>query len=400
MAWRNLWRNKRRTLITIASVFFGVLLSTVMSSMQEGSYSSMIDNIVKFYSGYIQIHQENYWDNKTINNSFTLTDSLVKKVSGVSDVTDYTPRLESFALASSESITKGALILGVNPEQENKVTELKRWLTKGNYLSQGDKSIMVAKGLADYLKLDVGDTLVMIGQGYHGISAAGKYAIKGILDFPNPDLNNQTIYMDLGACQDFFSATNLVTALVIMVKDEYHLNAAMRALKSRISSPYSVMSWDEMQPEILQLINADRAGGVIMKMILYVLIGFGIFGTVMMMVMERRREMGVMVAIGMRRYKLASVLFFETIYIGLVGVLAGFIGSIPLIAYWYNNPIRLTGKAAETMVNMGIEPLMYFSWLPRVFYEQVLTVFIMTLIISVYPVFTANRFKVYNALRG
>ena len=80
MAWRNLWRNKRRTIITIASVFFGVLLSTVMSSMQEGSYSSMIDNIVKFYSGYIQIHQENYWDNKTINNSFALTDSLLAKV--------------------------------------------------------------------------------------------------------------------------------------------------------------------------------------------------------------------------------------------------------------------------------------------------------------------------------
>jgi ABC-type lipoprotein release transport system permease subunit len=400
MAWRNLWRNKRRTIITIASVFFGVLLSTVMSSMQEGSYSSMIDNIVKFYSGYIQIHHEKYWDNKTINNSFTPTDSLLEKVRETEDVTDYTLRLESFALASSESITKGAVILGVNPEQENKVTELKRWLTDGDYLEQGDKSVLVSKGLAEYLKLGVNDTLVMIGQGYHGQSAAGKFLIKGIMNFPNPDLNSQSVYMDLGACQNFFSADNLATALVIMVKDEYHLKSAMHELKNRISSPYQVMSWDEMQPEIQQMINADRSGGNIMKMILYVLIGFGIFGTVMMMIVERKREMGVMVAIGMRRYKLAVVLFFETIYIGLVGVLAGFIGSIPIITYWYQNPIKLTGKAAETMVNMGIEPLMYFSWLPRVFYEQIITVFTMTLIISVYPVYTATRLKVYKALRG
>ncbi len=400
MAWRNLWRNKRRTLITIASIFFGVLLSTVMSSMQEGSYSSMIDNIVKFYSGYIQIHQKDYWADKTINHSFILTDSLLNKVKNVSEVTSYTPRLESYALASSESITKGTLVIGVDPEQENKVTELKRWLTKGSYLKEGDKGVLVAAELARYLKLGVGDTLVMIGQGYHGISAAGEFPIRGILNFPNPDLNRQTIYMDLKNCQNFYSADSLITALVIMVKDAYHLPAAMRKLESVISSPYSVMSWDQMQPEILQMINADRAGGIIMKLILYVLIGFGIFGTVMMMIVERKREMGVMIAIGMRRYRLASVLFLETIYIGLVGVLAGFLGSIPLIAYWYNNPIRLTGNAAETMINMGIEPLMYFSWMPRVFYEQIFIVFIMTFIISIYPVYSAKMLKVNKALRG
>ena len=94
LAWRNLWRNKRRTLITVASVFFGVLLSTLMSSMQEGSYSSMIDNIVKFYSGYIQIQNEEYWENKTINNSMEPTQELYAKASSVPDVTHIATRLE------------------------------------------------------------------------------------------------------------------------------------------------------------------------------------------------------------------------------------------------------------------------------------------------------------------
>lgn len=400
MAWRNLWRNKRRTTITVASVFFGVLLSTIMSSMQEGSYTSMIDNIVKFYSGYIQIHQQDYWENKTINNSFILNDTLLSKVKRVPEVTEVTPRLESFALASSEAITKGALIIGVDAEQENRVTGLKRWLIRGQYLESGDPGVLVASDLAKYLKLDTGDTLVMIGQGYHGSSAAGKFPIRGILRFPNPELNRQTIYMNLNTCQDFYSAYDLATALVIMVKDAYHIPPALHKLRSLVESSYQVMSWDQMQPDILQMIDADRAGGVIMKMILYVLIGFGIFGTVMMMIVERKRELGVMIAVGMRRYKLASVLFIETLYIGFTGVLAGFAGSIPVIAWGYHHPITLTGKTAQTMMDMGIEPLLYFSWLPRVFYEQVMIVFFMTLIIAAFPVYSANRLKIQDALRG
>jgi putative ABC transport system permease protein len=102
MAWRNLWRNKRRTLITVASVFFGVLLATFMSSMQEGSYTSMIDNVVRFYSGYIQIQNEAYWDNKTINNSMTPTAELFEITKSTPEISNVTTRLESFALASSD----------------------------------------------------------------------------------------------------------------------------------------------------------------------------------------------------------------------------------------------------------------------------------------------------------
>jgi ABC-type antimicrobial peptide transport system permease subunit len=119
-----------------------------------------------------------------------------------------------------------------------------------------------------------------------------------------------------------------------------------------------------------------------------------------MLVAERKREMGVMIAIGMQRFKLSSILFFETVYIGLIGVIAGFAGSIPLIAYFYHHPIPLTGDAAETMEQMGIEPLMYFSWLPSVFYHQVITVFVITVVIAIYPVYISHRFRVNLALRA
>jgi ABC-type lipoprotein release transport system permease subunit len=371
-----------------------------MSSMQEGSYSSMIDNVVKFYSGYIQVHDEDYWENKTINNSFVLTDSLSNKISSVKEITMYAPRLESFALASSEEITRGTMVIGIDPVKEKEVMDIEKWLEKGKYLENGDDAILVAYDLARYLELEVGDTLVMIGQGYHGTSAAGKYPIKGIVRFPSPELNRQTLYMSLENCQNFYSAENLITALVLMVEDQYDLAKAMRNLNRGINAPYSVMSWEEMQPEMLQMIEADRAGGVVMKAILYIIIGFGILGTIMMMVSERKREMGVMIAIGMQRLKLSGILFYETVFIGMIGVLVGFAGSIPVIAYYFNNPIRLTGDAAKTMEQMGIEPLMYFSWLPSVFYDQVITVFAITAVIAIYPVFMAIKLKVHLALRA
>jgi len=400
MAWRNLWRNKSRTIITVASIFFGVLISTLMSSMQEGSYSSMIGNIVKLYSGYIQVHQQDYWANRTINNTFVPAGSLVSKIRGIDEITTMAPRLESFVLASSDEITRGSNLIGIDPAEENKATQLKKRLTQGVYLKQGDPGVLISSDLAHYLKLGIGDTAVMIGQGYHGVSAAGKFPVRGIVNLPSPELNKQTIYMDLGHCQEFFSAEDRLTALVLMVNDPYDLVPAMQQLNPVITSPYHAMTWDEMQPEVLRMINSDRQASSIMKLILYAVIGFGILSTVMMMIIERSREMGVMIAIGMRRLKLASVLFYETVFIGLIGVVAGFVGSIPLITYFYKHPVSMPGNTGQTMIIKGFDPYLYFSWHPRVFYEQVIIVLIITLVVSLYPIYSAKRLKVQDALRG
>ena len=399
IAWRNLWRNKRRTMITSASIFFGVIFATIMSSMQEGSYSTMVDNIVKFYSGYIQVFNEDYWENKTINNTYEIADSIIKKIHDIEEITNYSPRLESFALASSSDITKGALVVGIDPEKEDRVTEVSKWLRKGSYLKQDDQGILLGADLAKYLKLDVNDTLIILGQGFHGISAAGIFPVRGILEFSSPELN-KVIYMELGSCQEFYSAYNRVTSLVVMLKDHYDIPIALKNMNESIYTPYDVMTWEEMLPALVQMVEADRAGGVIMKFILYMIIGFGILGTVMMMIQERRREMGVMVAIGMQRIKLGNILLLETILIGFLGVITGILGSIPIISYYFNNPIRFTGEAAKAMIDMGIEPLLTFSWIPPVFYNQALIIFVLTLLIGFYPVYQTLKLKINQALRA
>ena len=400
MAWRNLWRKPWRTIITSGSVFFGVIFSAVMTSVQYGSYDAMIDNVVKFYSGYMQIFTEDYHDNKTINNTFEFNDSIRQLVAQETRITHYTSRLEYFALASSEDFTKGSIIIGVDPESENQVTNLKKWVKEGDYLEEDDNGVLVAIDLANYLHLKVGDTLVLYGQGYHGVMAAGLYPVRGILKFPSPELNKQFVYMELKTCQAFFSAPDRLTSLVLMVEDHYALPAAMRSLKKHINPPFMLMSWSELQPELVSMIEADKAGGVFMKAILYMIITFGIFGTILMMISERKRELGVMIAIGMQRLKLGNILFLETFFMGILGALAGILGSIPLSYYFYLNPIPLTGDAAGTMIEMGIEPLMYFSMHPSVFYVQAITVFIITMVIALFPIYKSFTLKLTEALRA
>ncbi|MCF8371028.1 MAG: ABC transporter permease [Bacteroidales bacterium] len=400
IAWRNLWRSKRRTLITVASIFLGVILCTLMASMQEGVYAKMIDNAVRFYSGYIQLQDTAYWDHKSINNTMAWSDPLYNKVKETHGVKSVTPRLESFSLMSNGDKTKGGAFIGIDPEKENAISNLSHWVKKGEYLNSNDDGILLAVNLAKYLGVGLGDTVVMISQGYHGASAAGLFPVRGILEFPSPTMNSFGAYAEISHAQQFFTANNRITSLVIMVDEYDQVNHIQRNIKSQIGDAYTVMNWEELQPELVQMIESDRGGGVIMKAILYLLIGFGILSTIIMMLSERRREMGVMIAVGMQKAKLSLILFYETILIGILGVIAGFAISIPLIYILIQNPIPLSDKIAEAYIEFGLEPIIYFDASLPVFTDQVLIVFIITLIISIYPVLNVARLKLSKALRS
>lgn len=400
LAWRNIWRNKRRTLITVASIFFGVLLSAYMTSMQEGSYDKMVDIVVKFYSGYMQVHHEDYWENKSINSSFDYDQALIDQLKKHPEIDFVIPRLESFGLASAGELTRGTAIFGIVPDVETQLTGIANKIVSGKYLQATDDGVVIGEGLAKYLKLGLSDTLVIITQGYHGVSAAGKFPVRGIIKHASPELNKSIVYMELKTCQYFLSAENKLTSLVVNVADNDVMNRTLKTLKSEIKSPYSVMSWEEMQPEVVQQIESDRAGGILMKAILYIVIAFGIFGTIMMMIAERRREFGVMISIGMQKRKLSVILFFETLFIGLLGIISGLAITLPLILIQAKNPIPLTGETAKLMEDFGFEPYMFFSTAPEVFWQQAISVFVITMLIGIYPVVAARRIKEIKALHG
>jgi ABC-type lipoprotein release transport system permease subunit len=400
IAWRNLWRNWKRTAITIAAVVLAVIISTLMSSQQEGTYVKMIDNVVKLYSGYIQIFHPGYWESRSIDDVYIADNKLNNLISESPDVSFFTSRMESFTLLSSGEHTRGSALIGIEPEKEDKITKLSRWISEGEYLNTGDNGILLAANLAKNLKVKIGDTITLISQGYHGESAAMLLPLKGILTFPAPQLNSFAAYVTLQNAQQYYSTGNMVTSTVLILSEYKKVDEVKTFLENKLGKDYNILTWADMQPELVQMIDGDRAGAVVMKGILYIIIGFGILGTIIMMMSERRKELGISIAIGMQRYLLQGVLFFETLFIGITGILCGFALSIPLIISLEKNPIPLSGKLAEAYEKFGMEPVIYFASMPSVFITQVIVVFIICLVVALYPVTKISRLSLIKALRG
>jgi ABC-type lipoprotein release transport system permease subunit len=399
LAWRNIWRNKRRSLITIASILFAVFFSIVMRGFQLGSYKNMVDNVVQAYTGYIQVFDHRYQKDKIIENTILLGDGILAQIESEKNVTIAVPRLESFALASSGNQTKGVLVLGTDPEKDNRLTRLSGRLVEGTFLQGTDSAVMVSERLARFLKIGTGDTLVLISQGYHGAGAAGKYPVKGILRFPSPDLDNKMVYMPLLQAQQFFSAENRVTSISLNLENSKDPGRTVKILQEKLGSDYEVRSWDTILVELKQQIESDNAGGLIMLGLLYLIIGFGVFGTVQMMTAERRREFGMVVAVGMQKRRLGTILAMEMLIMGLLGILGGILLSIPVVWLGYVHPITLTGQMAESLIIYGMEPIMPMAWEAGYFINQTLVALLIVIAAVIFPVLNVTRLRVTRALR-
>jgi len=171
-------------------------------------------------------------------------------------------------------------------------------------------------------------------------------------------------------------------------------------IKQALPSGLVVKDWQEMMPELVQSIEFDNSGGLIMLGILYMVIAFGVFGTVMMMTAERYREFAILVSVGMERWKMSLVIFIETVIIGFLGAAAGAAISIPLLFYFHAHPIHFSGQAAQAMLQYGFEPIMAFRVSPDLFFHQALVVLVISLLSTIYPIWSVGRFKIVNALRS
>lgn len=465
IAWRNLWRNRRRTIITASSIFFAIFFAIIMRSFQLGTYGFMIEQSIESYAGYLQLQNPDYFDDPSIDNSFEVSDEMIEKVKNNPNVKAFAPRIESFALASTGNNSKGVMVSGIDPVAEASIsnpehrivhyrftedaleqiktdkalpdellakmetfknysfsseakieidlgldqTDAKKYIPliqkychfESNYLKPNDDGVLIGDRLSRYLKLDIGDTLVLIGQGYHGVSAAGIYPVRGIVKIPSPDLDNKLVYMSITEAEKFLGLSNQITALVINLKDNDEMLDTQNELISAIGKgDFVVKNWQETMPTLKQQIESDSVSGQVFIFILYVIVFFGIFGTVIMMIAERKREFGVMIAIGMKRKKLTQIVNIEMIFLGIMGGITGMAASVPLLLYGHYYPIQLTGDMAKMMEDMGFVPIMPMALFDSYFYAQAMVVLIMILFACLVPIGSIKKLDVIKALRG
>ena len=388
IAWRNIYRNKKRSLITITSIFAALFLIILMRALQFGFYDKLIETVVESYAGYVEIHADGFWDNQNLDNSMQVDQELLDKIKSVEGVENIVQRLQTFSLISMGDKTKGAVINGINLSEEQKITDWNKKMLSGSFDIKKNE-IIIGKGIAEFFNISENDTLILYGQGYRGMMAAGKYPVKGIIDLKNPDLNKLGVFMTMESARNYVSSDDISTHIIIDKEKYYEEKKIVENLDNVLSDRYEVMTWKETLPEIEQTITADSAGGLIMAFILYVIVVFGMFGTVLMMTEERKYEFGVLISIGMSRARLFGIILIETVILSMVGVFLAIAVTFPICYYYNINPINmatLMGEGADQMMQeMGFSPIAPMSTSLDIPLSHALVIFLFSLLISIYP---------------
>ncbi len=381
-------------------VMLAAFLSIVMYSVQMGVYDRNINNLVTFTTGYVQVNAEGHEEEKTLETSVEYTEELKERIVSYPGVNNILPKINWVTLIAGDSLAREGMIMASDPVEEDKLIHLSQRIDTGRYLEREDDGIIIAAGLARRLKVNLGDTVVLLGAGYQAQSANGLFPVVGITSIASPTLNKLLIYMTYDKANELLSLDGRATNLVLQIEDHERSKEIAEGLQKELGSEYEVMDWHKLAPELSQLAASEKASGYVFMFILYLIISFGVFGTILMMLAERKFEFGVVTALGMKRALLARIVVLENFVIAAIGSVAGMILAVPFVLWLYYYPISLAGQYAETYEKLGFEPMIQAGIYIEAFINNGVAVVLITMILSMFPVIHILKIKPIENLRG
>jgi len=337
LAWRNLWRNRRRTWLTAGAIAFSTLLLVAWVPIQFGTYDIMINASLRVFPGHAQIQRPGYQEKPEIRNAIDNAEQLAESLRGSNDLYEgVAVRAQGFALLSSGSRSYGAQVVGVQPQFEGGTSSIPGLVKQGRFLSAVDaQEIVLGSALARNLKIQVGDEVTVLGGGKDGSVAAAILPVVGIFESGSNEFDHYFAEMPLHTFQDVFSMGRSAHAIAIVGKSLEQQSQLLAALKSSISGRDDVviLGWDELLPGMKEAIQVDKTFGFIFYGILIAIVVFSILNTFLMSVLERTREFGLMLALGARPQRIASLMVLESTMLTLLGLVIGLVIGTALV-YW------------------------------------------------------------------
>jgi putative ABC transport system permease protein len=403
MAWRNIWRNPRRSLLTISAIAFASLLLVFMLSWQFGSYDTMINSAVRVHTGHVQVQAEGYNDKRDIRLVVPNPAGISAILEEIPGVAAYTSRANAFSLISSKERTYGAIVIGIDPVGEAKVSTLGKIIQQGEYLSASDTDqALIGRLLAKNLHVRSGDELVVLGQGRDGSIAATVVKVKGIFSSGQDEFDRGTIQIPLKYFQDVYTMDGAVHEVVVLGKSLEDVPEIKRAVAAAIEKTNEkehlvVLDWIELMPGLIEAIKMDLVSGFIFYIILIVVVAFSILNTFLMAIFERKREFGVLMALGTTPGRLTKLLLAESSGVTTIGIVVGTIAGGLITWYFQIHGIVISG-ASELMRQYGLPERMH----PQLSVLSVSigagVVLVVTLLTALYPALKVRRLRPVEAM--
>lgn len=404
LATRNIGRNLRRTGLTVAATVFAVFLVVVFVAMATGTHDKMIEDGVRIHSGHLQVSGRDYLEKRTLEQFVDLDAKLLRDLEQVPGVQGVAPRVVGFGLASKGSATYGVALFGVDPRREGTVSSLPGRISSGSFVEPGARGIVLGERLASNLDARLGDELLLYSVAYSMETAYDLFTVVGTLRLPEPALERRLAVLTLDDAQAFFAYGERVSEIALLTEDA---DAVPRVearlaelLGERLGRDLELHAWNEVMPELEQFIFVDDAGMYIMLGILVVVVAFGILNTILMSVLERTRELGVMLALGLKPASIFRVVYLESMLLAGIGLAIGLGLAIPVSLYLVAHPIPLGGDMEGIAQLFAMEPVMTFKLNPMNPIGSALTIFGVAALAALYPALKASRARPVDALRS
>ena len=402
LAWRNLWRQPRRTWLTTGAMVFSNVLLVFMISLQFGMYRLMIENSLQAFTGHMQVQARGYVDDKKMRQTVPDIVALANELRAELSSDAVAARATAFALASSEDRSYGIAVFGVEPQFEPRVSNIPGLVHEGRYLERNDAAeIVIGAVLARNLKVEVGDEVTLLGSGRDGSFAAVVAEVAGIFDSGVAELDRTIAEMPLGLFQDVFYMDGSGHQIVVNAPRL----GQVAEMKQRVATllpgdeDLVVQDWDALLPGLKQAIQADISSAVFMYAVLVILVAFSVLNTQLMSVLERTHEFGIVLALGLKPGRLGRLVMLETALMGMIGLLLGaLIGGA--VTAW----LGVHGFTMPGMDEMGAKFNLPNRLHPNVTIVSLLSgpavVFLFSLLASVYPALRLRRLQPVEAMRS
>lgn len=404
LAWRNLWRTKRRTVITLISIAFGLLLSITFTSLSHGSYRGYIDSAARMGAGHVTVEPEDFRDNPSADKSLTDAKELAEKIRNTEGIRSATVRIVGQAMAATASDSAGVAFFAIDPGSEKGILFMLDHIKKGSLFEANDKrGALIGKNLAEQLEVKIGSKMVVTTTDKQGEIVSNLAKVRGIFETGIDQVDRFTMVLPIESVRKLLGYDKgEATQIAVFLDNRREAGDQAEGLRPLAAGHGGVvLPWFEQMPEVSGMISMDKNSNYIFQIFVFLLIGAGILNTILMGVLERMREMGIMLATGISPGRLFALVMLESFWLGLVGLVAGLIVSAPV--YWYLHTVGLdfTAYIAENTSFSGavfdpiVKCMLYWDHLAVI----VSGVFVLVLLSGVYPAFVATRISPIKALK-
>jgi len=399
MAWRNIWRNPRRSIVILIAIVIGTFAMITSSALMRGFEKGMIKNSLSTLTGEVQIHHPEYLDDPVVENSMEDASAVEAALSeALPESAHWTTRVRINAIVSNARHSTGATLVGIDPQREAKVSFIGGAVTDGRYLEQGDKNaIVVGRAFSDQFETEIGKKLVVMCQAADTEIASRAFRIVGVYDAELEATEKRFVFITKPAAQDMLKIGNAISEAALVTGEKLLPEQAAAELKEKLGTEkYSIKTWRELKPMVVAYVRLINGFTLIWNIIIFVAMGFGIVNTTLMAVFERIREFGLFKALGMRPRWILRQVVTESFILLVIGAAAG--NFLALLTVWALSGGIDLSSFAEGMEYVGFSRVIY----PYVYAQDVasanLIVCILGLLVSLYPAGKAARFTPVEAL--